>query len=123
MDVLLSLEETGSQLRDLSSEGSPLTETEATWLPPRGGSQLRDSAGISPDFARCRYPGQIPGLARSLAVCHQPAAGYLVTMKRILALLVAVALAALAIVKLREEDPAPEMPKGSWELADDEPST
>jgi hypothetical protein len=23
----------------------------------RGGSQLRDSAGISPDFARCRYPG------------------------------------------------------------------
>ncbi|MEE8457001.1 MAG: hypothetical protein V3S28_03030 [Acidimicrobiia bacterium] len=44
-------------------------------------------------------------------------------MKRILALLVAVALAALAIVKLREEDPAPEMPKGSWELADDEPST
>jgi hypothetical protein len=44
-------------------------------------------------------------------------------MKRILALLVTAALAALAIVKLREEDPLPETPQGSWELADDEPST
>ncbi len=84
---------------------------------------MRDSAGVSPDFARCRNPGQIPGLARSIAVGHQPAAEYLVTMKRILALLVTAALAALAIVKLREEDPLPETPQGSWELADDEPST
>jgi hypothetical protein len=42
-------------------------------------------------------------------------------MKRILALLLAVALAAIAIMKLREEDTAPETPQGSWELADDEP--
>jgi hypothetical protein len=43
-------------------------------------------------------------------------------MKRILALLLAVALAAIAIAKLREEDPGPETPQGLWELADDEPS-
>jgi hypothetical protein len=41
-------------------------------------------------------------------------------MKRILALLLGVALAAIAIMKLREEDPVPEPPQGSWELADDE---
>ena len=56
------------QRRDLSSEGSSLTDPAATWLPPEGGSQLRDSAGISPDFARFRNPGRILGRGRSIAV-------------------------------------------------------
>ena len=51
------------------SSGEPvLTETEATWLPPDGGSQLRDSAGITPDFALRRYPERVRGAAPSYLI-------------------------------------------------------
>ncbi|MFV1969455.1 MAG: hypothetical protein ACC683_00470 [Acidimicrobiia bacterium] len=43
-------------------------------------------------------------------------------MKRIVPILIAAAVAVIAVVKLREEDPLPMSPEGSWELADDEPS-
>ena len=48
----------------------------------------------------------------------QAAGGYLPTMKRALPVLVTVALVAVAVavVKSRESDPAPETPEGTWEL-------
>jgi len=41
-------------------------------------------------------------------------------MKRIIPVLIAAAIAAVAVVKLRETDPLPEHPEGTWELAEDE---
>ncbi|MDK1096912.1 MAG: hypothetical protein QGM47_06590 [Actinomycetota bacterium] len=44
-------------------------------------------------------------------------------MKRILPLFIAAAMAAIAIVKLREPTPLPEQPAGSWDLTEDDPIT
>jgi hypothetical protein len=53
--------------RRTATVGRPLLRRLAAHRPrgdlatSRGGSQLRDSAGISPDFARCRNPDWNPG--------------------------------------------------------------
>ncbi|MEN8040752.1 MAG: hypothetical protein ABFR95_04545 [Actinomycetota bacterium] len=40
-------------------------------------------------------------------------------MKRIVPILVAIAVAALAAAKMRDGTPLPDPPEGTWELADD----
>ena len=79
---------------------------------------MRDSAGISPDFARCQNPDRNPGRDVIIAVGPRLTAdGYLPHMKLILPVVVAaVAAVAVAVVKLRETDPLPEPPDGVWEL-------
>jgi hypothetical protein len=114
-------------------ESLTLTATEATWLPPVGGSQLRDSAGISPDFARSGCPDDVRS-THTIAACADGGTGvdvagggcrYRHDMKRVLITLAALGVAAvLATIGLstRRVTPPP-AGDGSWEVSGQDPTT
>jgi len=125
------VEENGPQPGDLSSEGSPLTNKEATWLP-----RWEDhSCGTAPESHRTslivRYPGWNPRRERSIAGSQgrNPTSkvefrvvGRIPYMKKLLPVLVTAAVAAIAVaaVRMLDKDPLPEQPDGTWELDEDE---
>ncbi len=93
---------------------------------------MRDSAGISPDFAHVRNPGCKPGrgvnTSRPLdsfrwqaSERHGHRSVIVSPMKRLIPVLLTAAAAAVAVatLKLLEDHPLPEPPLGRWELDDD----
>ena len=112
-----------------SSGGPVLTETEATWLPPKGitvAGQRRNRTGLRSASAPGRGPGRsaiLPERSRRNPVVGigGDEAHYRRRMKKLALLLLAVALVALlASLKFKKGSAAPAAPEGSWELADDE---
>jgi hypothetical protein len=125
------VEENGPQLGDLSSEGSPPTNKEATWLPRWEDHSCGTAPGSHRTSLVVRYPGQDPGrvcsIAGSEAGSPTSIVGFRVVcritiVKKLLPVLVTAAAAAIAVaaVRLLEDDPLPTQPVGSWELDEDE---
>lgn len=95
---------------------------------PSSGSQLRDSAGVSPDFARLSVPGVGPGASRTVARGWRArpavsgrrvagAGGYLqVAVKRLLAIAALATAAAVFVARRRASSTIPPESSGTWEL-------
>ena len=79
---------------------------------------MRDSAGISPDFARYRHPDAAGASSTILVARNQRHRRYLCPMKTVIALVVSIAIALVVAVRINQTPAPPTRAAGSWEPAE-----